>query len=395
MREPLVAALWLNLVMLLATVSLLSIPVMAPAIAADLGMSPAFLGTYTAAVWTASLITSTSAGHLIGRFGSLRVSQGVLVSCAAGLGIAGFADSAWALVPAAILLGFGQGAETPASSSVLARITPREQQTFVFSFKQTGTQIGGMLAGISFPVALALMGWRGALFGAMAILLVAAAALEGPRRRIDKHRSAPGHVAGLSFRQAYVRLFTDSRLLRLAVMSLAFVAVQVCLNTFLVAYLVAERGLSIALAGSILAAAQVGGLIGRLGWGLVSGRYVRAIPLLNALGVGMLACGLLLGAFGVDMPVLALAVLAFLFGVTAAGWNGIHLAEISHLVPPQDVARIIGATFLIGTLGVIIGPLLFSAIASATSFATAYLISSGWALMGLLALAWPARRRGA
>ena len=393
LREHVSAALWLNLVMLLSSVSMLAVPVMAPAIAADLGLSPAFLGTYTAAVWAASLFTSASAGHLIGRFGAIRVSQGVLVACAAGLGIAGFGGSVWALIPAALLIGLGHGAEPPASSSVLARITPHNQQTFIFSFKQTGTQIGGMLSGIAFPLALALMGWRGALIAAMAILLAAAAALEGPRRRIERSRAGTGLAAGLSFLQAIRRLLEDGRLLRMSIMSFSFVAIQICLNTFLVAFLVAERGLSIAVAGSILASAQIGGLVGRLAFGLVSGRYIGAMRLLGALGAGMLGCAALLGLYGTVMPVLAIGALVFLFGVTASGWNGVHLAEIARLVPAQDVARVIGATFLLGTCGIILGPLVFSAIASSASFATAYLIASTWALLGMLAVAWPARRR--
>lgn len=393
MREPVAAALWLNFVMLLATLSLLSVPVMAPVIAADLGLSPAFLGTYTAALWACSMITSVCAGGVIGRFGALRTSQGVLLACATALGFAGFFGSVWALVPAAILIGCAQGLETPASSAMLARLTPQGEQTFIFSLKQTGTQIGGMLAGVAFPLALAVMSWQSALLCAMAVLLVAMFALESPRRRFEPARQKQGLAPALGLREACVLLLRDGRLMRLAILSFSFVAVQVCLNTFLVAYLVAERHLPIAVAGPLLAAAQVGGLAGRLVWGLVSGRYIRASYLLGALGVGMLLCCALIGLYGTVMPVAALGLLAFLFGLTASGWNGIHLAEISHLVPPQDVGRMIGVIFIIGTCGIVLGPIVFSAIATRVSFATAYVVTSGWAVIGLLTLVWPAGKR--
>lgn len=392
MREPVAAALWLNFVMLLATLSLLSVPVMAPVIAADLGLSPTFLGTYIAALWASSMITSVTAGSLIARYGAMRVSQGVLLGCAAALGCAGFFGTVWALVPAAILIGCAQGAETPASSALLARITPRAQQTIIFSLKQTGTQLGGMIAGVAFPLALAVMSWQAALLTSMAVLVLAAISLEGPRRRFDHARGSHGHAASVGFRQACTLLLNDGRLMRLAILAFSFVAVQVCLNTFLVAYLVAERHLPIAVAGPLLAAAQVGGLAGRLVWGLVSGRYVRASHLLGALGVGMLVCSAAIGLYGTVMPVAALGLLAFLFGLTASGWNGIHLAEISHILPPQDVGRMIGVIFIIGTCGIVLGPLVFSAIATRVSFATAYVVTSGWALIGLITLVWPAKK---
>ena len=381
--------------MLLATLSLLSVPVMAPVIAADLGLSPAFLGTYIAALWAASMITSVTVGSLISRFGAMRVSQGVLLGCAAAVGCAGLFGTVWALVPAAILIGCSQGAETPASSALLARITPREQQTFIFSLKQTGTQLGGMIAGVAFPLALAVMSWQAALLASMAVLVIAAIALEGPRRRFDHARASQGHASSLSFRQACLLLLKDGRLMRLAILAFSFVAVQVCLNTFLVAYLVAECHLPLSVAGPLLAAAQVGGLAGRLVWGLVSGRYIRASYLLGALGVGMLLCSALIGLFGTVMPVAALGLLAFLFGLTASGWNGIHLAEISHILPPQDVGRMIGVIFIIGTCGIVLGPLVFSAIATRVSFATAYVVTAGWALIGLITLVWPAKKSAA
>ena len=122
-----------------------------------------------------------------------------------------------------------------------------------------------MLAGIVFPLALAVMSWRAALLCAMAVLLVAMISLERPRRRFEHTRPVQGHAAGMSFRQACARMVEDGRLMRLAILAFSFVAVQVCLNTFLVAYLVAERHLPITVAGPLLAAAQVGGLAGQIG----------------------------------------------------------------------------------------------------------------------------------
>ena len=61
------------------------------------------------------------------------------------------------------LIGVACAIETPASSDILARVTPAAHRTFIFSLKQTGVQVGGMLAGVAYPAALPALGWRGTM----------------------------------------------------------------------------------------------------------------------------------------------------------------------------------------------------------------------------------------
>ena len=58
-------------------------------------------------------------------------------------------------VVGAILLGAGYGPVTPASSHILARSTPPQRLSLVFSLKQTGVPLGGALAG----AVVARVGW--------------------------------------------------------------------------------------------------------------------------------------------------------------------------------------------------------------------------------------------
>ena len=101
----------------------------------------------------------------------------------------------------------------------------------------------------------------------------------------------------------------------LATASFVFHALQICLNTFLVAYLVSEHGLSLAAAGLALAVAQFGGFVGRLGFWLIVGPRFGVMTLLIWIGFGMtaaalatgLAAGLLAhaGALGALLPLRA------------------------------------------------------------------------------------------
>jgi hypothetical protein len=55
-----------------------------------------------------------------------------------------------------------------------------------------------------------------------------------------------------------------------------------------------------------------------------------------------------------------------LYGATAVGWNGVFLAEVARLAPDGRVAYLTGGTQFFTFAGVLIGPPLFGAIASAT-----------------------------
>ena len=174
--------------MVLSMASVLALPVMAPAIAADTGLAPSLLGVYSFVMWSSAMVGSGLAGGLIARLGAVRVVQASLVLCAVALGCGAIGwTPALAVVPP--LVGVACAIETPASSDILARVTRPEHRTFIFSLKQTGVQVGGMLAGVAYPAALPALGWRGAMAALAAMMLAWAFALEPMRRRVDTSRT--------------------------------------------------------------------------------------------------------------------------------------------------------------------------------------------------------------
>jgi len=246
-----------------------------------------------------------------------------------------------------------------------------------------------MLAGVAFPAALSFIGWRGAMAAMAALILVYAIALEPLRRRLDprvrSRRHAPTAPLGLSY------VLRTPALRDLATASFAFHAMQVCLNTFLVAYLVGEHGYSLAMAGLLLAIAQFGGFVGRLGSGLIAGHRLNVATLLITLGYGMTAAALALGLLAGMLPFVALGVLCFLFGLTAAGWNGVFLAEVARHAPRGAIARVTGGVMMTAYAGLIFGPVVFSAAAAAATLAAGYMLLAATTLAGTVSL-WHSRR---
>ena len=382
--SALAITLWLNLVMVLASASFLAVPILAPAIAADRALPTGFVGLYSGSLWAASLVTSIAAGSLIARFGAWRVSQLSLLLCVAGL-LAASLGSPVGLALAALLVGFGNGAETPASSQLLVRSVPAERRAAYFSLKQTGVQIGGMCGAVALPLVAGLYGWRAALWVVAAMVVAALIALERPRMRHAGFARA-GPPARVPFAVALVELARHRMLRRLAAGAATFGATQVCLNSFMVSYAVTERGATLAQAGALLAVAQGGGLVGRLLWGWVASHWQNALSLLRALGAGMAACSVAIGAFGNASPVWLMLPLCFGFGLTASGWNGVFLAEVAHEVSPERVGAATGAIMVLVTVGLVVGPLAFAAMRASLSFSAAFVALGALAAGGAFIL---------
>ena len=80
-------------------------------------------------------------------------------------------------------------------------------------------------------------------------------------------------------------------------------------------------------------------------------------------------------------PYPAIVFASAVLGATAIGWNGVFLAQVARAAPEGQVARTTGAAVSFGFLGGTLGPLVLSAVTTATS---SYGI--GYAAMGVIAL---------
>lgn len=375
-------SLWSGGVLALAALSLQVVPVLAPAVAASTGAPPAFVGTYMAGLWLAAVVGTAGAPRWIGRHGGWPVSQACLACCAAGLAAVATGHPA-GLVLGAVAIGFAQGLEGPTASHLLAAHVPVPRRPLWFSVKQTGVQVGAVAASVTLPLLATLAGWQAAALAAAGLVAASAAALVHARRR---YPDQPARRAMAPRAGALSRLRTTPALRWLAATAACFGAIQVCLNGFFVTWGVSERGASLVQAGALLAAAQAGGLVGRLLWGWVGTRSGRTPAVLVGLGMAMSVCTCLLGAFGDDWPVALLAALLVVFGLTASGWNGLLLAEVAGRVPPDEAGDATAAVLILMTLALVTAPLVFSAIATAFGFGAAFMAWTGVGLVGVVAM---------
>jgi MFS family permease len=359
---------WLPLLVTLAiqalvSMALLALPVMATVVAQALGVSATLTGVFVAIAYVGAILASLASGSAVARFGAIRVSQTGLVLCGLGLALCAL-PSVTAVGLGAFLIGLGYGPITPASSHLLALTTPVQRMSLVFSIKQTGVPLGGMLAGAIVPGLVLLTGWQMALLAVAAANLLCAVASEPLRADLDADRNPDRVLAFGNLLQPLHLVLSQRALARLAAFSFVFSAVQLSLGTYLVTYLHEALDYGLVKAGLALSVAQVGGVLGRVGWGYVSDRWMGARRTLSVVAALMALSTLATALLSSQIPPVLVFVLLAVFGATAIGWNGVYLAEVARRAPAGMASMATGGTLAVTFFGVVLGPALFGAVAA-------------------------------
>jgi predicted MFS family arabinose efflux permease len=234
----------------------------------------------------------------------------------------------------------------------------------VIGVKQAGFPLGGALGALSLP-ALALRagyGWRGAL-GVAAALIGLSAALAGLAYR-EPPRDA-GAVEDAQARPRPRRILASRPIWLVSWATFLFAAVQVSWISYAPLYLSEVVGLSALGAGVVLGLAQAGGILGRVGFGMLSDRLLggRRLGVLLGAGVASGALCLATGALAPGAGPAALALVALGFGMAGIGWNGVHHTLVAEIAGKESAATAVGLCLAVSSLGVIAGAPVVGAVA--------------------------------
>ncbi len=344
-------------VQVLASISLTSASVLAPAVAPMLGLAPERIGWFAGLAYALAMLSGLRCGVWVARLGGVRVSQLALLLCAAGLGLACWVPPAGLLL-AAMLIGAGYGLANPAAAEVLAHHAPRGASGLFFSIKQAGVPLGVALCGLFMPLGLQLMGWRWTIGLAATIAVLAALALQRSQPVLRSPRTVSPVVAVSWFTP--LRQVWQARELRLlSLVSCTFAMTQQIFITYVVALLHLQGGLSLTAAAMVLSVSQVVSMLARVGMGHAADRWVAPTHLLGLLGMGMGASVVLLAWSGAAGLLTASLLAAMACGATAMGWNGVFYAALIRTVPRESLAALTGATQFFTFLGGMLGPFAF------------------------------------
>ena len=351
-------------------------PILAPDAQQDIGVSAAAVGLVTALIYLASVPSALVSGLLVSRIGAIRVSQLCVLFASTGIILISTGDPL-IIVIGALVVGIGYGAVTPSSSTVLADQAPKNVRSLIFSIKQSGVPIGGAIAGTLFPFLMYRFGWREAaiITGLIGFFVIVLAQLI--QKKIDRPTlRSPELPQSLSLIKPIKFVFADRKLRELAVSSFAFSGMQMSLGSYLVVMLTEQAQLTVAVAGYALSVAMIAGVIGRLFWGGLADYGISPRRVLGFLGFLMGLSASAICFVNSEFSITLVYVLAFFFGASAVGWNGVYIAEVARIAPTGQTGMATGGSLAMTYSGVVLLP---------TSFWLIYLITNSY-IWGFLAL---------
>lgn len=383
---PWIVLLAATLVQTVASFGNQAISPLAPFLVSDLGLARADIGLLVTATYLGGVLVLVVAGSLSDRFGvrALFLVGMVLAGVPLALGAA-VPSYVWLLVPFA-LYGIGNGFALPPTTRAIVEWFPTRRRGVAMGIKQTGVALAGMICGLLVPPLGEAIGWRGTVLvlGALTVVSGVLAWLLF-RDRPDDLTGAPKPS-----RPPFRTVIRNRSLLLLSGVTFLYAGVQLSLAGFMVLFLIERVGMGVTEAGAMLALAQAGGIVGRIGWGIVSdvvfgGRRKIVMAIFSVMAA---VSSVVLSMTGPETPRIILLVTLVAAGVSAIGWNGINMLFVAEIAGRQASATAAGLNLTASYLGIMVGPPIFGYLVDQTgSYTTAFQVGAAASLASLLLLA--------
>jgi MFS family permease len=361
--------------------------VLAPFLIVEYGVNKAQLGALFTAMNVGAMCFTAFSGVLTDRFGErpMVAISGALMTVAL-VGSVLVPNYVW-LGAGIAVFGVGYAVQTPAGGRAILSWFDRDRG-LAMGIRQTGVPIGGMIGALVMPfVALHFGGYRPALLVAAALVAVLTfVAVAGYR---DRRAERPAPVRSRDVWRGMAVLARDPRVIAVTLTSMVLINAQLALNGFLTVTAIDVIGIAPQAAATGFAAAFAAATAARLFWGWYSDRFMRGarLPLMAVLCVLASLAALLCGILHPPLALLFVPT-AMLMGFSAAGWNGIMAAALAEIGGAERAGSALGVTMTAIFAMSALGPLVFGAVADATSLDVSWFVTAALCLAGVIPVVW-------
>ncbi|CAN3977891.1 MFS transporter [Kitasatospora purpeofusca] len=334
-----------------------------------LDLSTTQLGLLLSASQLVPLVGLLVAGELLDRYGErwvVGIGAGVV---AAGLLAGSLARGYASLLVVLLVVGAGYSAIQPGGSKSVAAWFEPSRLGFAMGVRQAGLPLGGAVAVAVLPVVAAASGWRVAVLVGGLVALAGAVAFTvlyrrppgavAERAEAPVAATAPAPVAGAPVPPPLMdrlRLLREPAMAKALLSGTAMVSVHSGIGVLGALYLHDVTGLGAGAAGAVLVAAQLAGMLGRIGLAAWSdrsraGRYRPVLASMVAAAAALVALATPLGGH----PLAAALLLAWL-GFFGIGWYGPWVAHLAEAAPPGRTGFALGLVMAVNQVAVILAP---------------------------------------
>jgi sugar phosphate permease len=313
------------------------------------------------------------------RIGERRALLLGLGSCGLLLGVMGLLDSGVAAGTALAFAGAAGASVQSASGRAVMQWFGADERGLAFGVRQTAVPVGGVIGALALPALVESGGVEAAFLFLGAFCLATAVVGFAVVREMTSEEVEPEHVPWT---------LRDRQLWLLSGGSGLYVTAQMVLFSFLVLYLHDERGFSAAGAAGVLATAQVGAMVLRIGAGRWSDVLGSRILPLRRIGLAttatFAAAAVVLGAS--DLLVVPLLVAATAF---SGAWNGLAFLAAAELAGTARSGAAIGFQQTVLSVSGVVIPPAFALVVGLSSWRLGFLLAAfaplaGWSLLGAM-----------
>ena len=315
-------------------------------------------------------------GAVVDRIGErLSLTIGLAIVTVGGLGAA-LSSSYVGLAAFWLLAGIGAASTNSASGRLVVGWFPPRRRGTAMGIRQTALPLGIGLAAFVVPVTAEAQGLRAALLVptvvcALATLAVVALVVDPPRPTREE-AAGSGQLAN-PYRGS-------TRLGRIHVASILLVIPQITVWTYMLVWLIDDRGWSTTAAGALVASTQLLGAAARIGVGWWSDRVGSRLGPMRIVAMTTLVTMLALGLL--EDTRLAVAIMIAATAVTVAS-NGLAFTAVAELGGPFWSGRAMGVHNTGQYFVAALVPPLVGALVTDLGYAFAFLAVAVFALLAI------------
>jgi sugar phosphate permease len=287
----------------------------------------------------------------------------------------------------AFSMGLGYGMVNPPTTKGIMFLVEKNNRGLAMSLKQTGVPIGGGLAAGLLPPLAIFLSWRFSFILA-GISVITMGLFSYILYDQDRENFLTLHSDGEDISQEKLEKVHQTKNLVFLSIGGAFCSfAQIALVTYIMLYLKDSKKFDLVLAAFCLTLINVGGILGRMFWGVLSDRFFKGSRkfVLRIIAFLIFLIALILG-LNINLPWIALLFVLFIFGLSGMGWNGVYHAYIGELSRKESVGRTTGLCMTIVFVGNICGPILFGRIIDITGSYNMAWLSLCAAMVGAFSL---------
>ncbi|HEY4440515.1 MAG TPA: MFS transporter [Candidatus Elarobacter sp.] len=359
---------------------------LSPALVVAFGLSKAQLGAIFTGIMLGAAAFTALSGIVTDRWGERKMLLISAIVMTIALTAASLIPAYWWVVVWLAVYGAGYASATPAGGRAILSWFDRDRG-LAMGIRQTGVSVGALAGALCFPVVASWGGYRAALIFAAVLVALTSGAAFLLYRESGEDRGAKQTLPDIA--RAMGILARDPRLVAVTLTCMLLSGTQFVIAGFLTITAVNDIRTTPHVAGFALAVAFATAIVGRLGWGVVSDRYLqgdRLVPL--ALNCVLVALGTTMLALAPAGAVASLFIASAILGISAAGWNGLMAAALAEVGGTERAASALGLglTAIFGASAV--APSLFGALADHTSLPTAWTVDAAIVLLGVAPMLW-------